>query len=182
MSYEVTVTVTGYVATEPRLIVSRNGTEITTFRLASTPRRYDRAAESWVDGATQWFSVKSFRRCAANISASLRKGDPVVVMGRLTSAEWEKDGQHYQSNEIEALALGHDLMLGRTSFLKVAYEKKEEEPREGEGSGEVNGEDLDGSELDDDALAAVSKAFELDRDDDDLDEDFEESDAMAVGA
>ncbi len=45
-----TITLTGLVATTPRHLVTSTGLPITTFRLASTQRRYDRAQQKWVDG------------------------------------------------------------------------------------------------------------------------------------
>ena len=43
------ITLTGLVATPPKHIVTSEGLQITSFRLASTQRRYDKAQQSWVD-------------------------------------------------------------------------------------------------------------------------------------
>ena len=49
-------------------------------------RQADRA---WSDGRTEWFTVKVLaQRRAATSRASLRKGDPVIVQGRLSTEEW----------------------------------------------------------------------------------------------
>ena len=45
-----TLTLTGLVATTPRHLVTSEGLPITSFRLASTQRRYDRGAAKWIDG------------------------------------------------------------------------------------------------------------------------------------
>jgi single-strand DNA-binding protein len=45
-----TITLTGLVATNPRHIVTTEGLSITTFRLASAQRRFDRSQERWIDG------------------------------------------------------------------------------------------------------------------------------------
>jgi single-strand DNA-binding protein len=45
----------------------------------------------WTDGATLWFTVKTWRDKARNVAHSLRKGDPVVVTGRLMVDEWTSD-------------------------------------------------------------------------------------------
>jgi hypothetical protein len=47
-----TITLTGIVATLPRAITTGEGLAITSFRLASSQRRFDRAQERWVDGET----------------------------------------------------------------------------------------------------------------------------------
>jgi single-strand DNA-binding protein len=44
-----TITLTGLVATPPKHIVTSEGLQITSFRLASTQRRYDKTQQSWVD-------------------------------------------------------------------------------------------------------------------------------------
>ena len=45
-----TISLTGLVATTPKHVVTATGLSITSFRFASTQRRYDRAAQKWVDG------------------------------------------------------------------------------------------------------------------------------------
>mgnify|MGYP001330024972 CR=1 FL=1 len=46
------ITVTGLIATAPRHIVTSEGLAITSFRLASSQRRFDRGRSEWVDGET----------------------------------------------------------------------------------------------------------------------------------
>ncbi|MCA5893353.1 single-stranded DNA-binding protein [Isoptericola sp. NEAU-Y5] len=91
---DVNVTVVGHAGTEPALATSANGTEWTTFRLASTRRVRDPRTGEWKDGDTLWFTVKLFRDRARHVSLSLRKGDPVVVVGRLGLEEWETERVH----------------------------------------------------------------------------------------
>ncbi len=51
------VTVSGNVVTELRHVETQDGVHITSFRLASTPRRRDRRTQQWVDGATSYYTV-----------------------------------------------------------------------------------------------------------------------------
>ena len=44
------ITLTGLVATPPRHLVTSEGLPITSFRLASTQRRFDRPQQKWIDG------------------------------------------------------------------------------------------------------------------------------------
>ena len=44
------LTLTGLVATTPRHVVTTEGLAITSFRLASQQRRYDRSSQQWSDG------------------------------------------------------------------------------------------------------------------------------------
>lgn len=113
-----TITLTGLVATVPRSLTTAEGLPITSFRLASTQRRFDRAKQSWVDGETNWYTVTTFRRLAANAALSIAKGQRVVVTGRLRLRDWETAEKKGLTVEIDAEALGHDLMWGTSSFTR----------------------------------------------------------------
>ena len=76
-----TITVTGLVATTPKNLVTASGLAVTTFRLASNQRKYDKAQQKWVDGETNWFTVTTFRQLATNVVVSLQKGQRIVVTG-----------------------------------------------------------------------------------------------------
>lgn len=115
---EITVSVVGNVASDVVFRKVGNGTSLSSFRLASSTRYYDKGRREWADGSTTWFTVFCFRECAENVSSSLTKGDPVVVTGRLTAREWEKEGRRGTSLEIEAKHLGHDLSRGSTAFKR----------------------------------------------------------------
>jgi len=113
------ITVTGLVATPPNHVVTSTGLAVTNFRLASTQRRYDRAAGAWVDGATNWFTVTAFRRLADHVAASVQKGERVIVTGRLRVRDWESGERSGTAVEIEAESLGHDLLWGTTTFRRA---------------------------------------------------------------
>jgi len=114
-----TITLTGIVATTPRHLVTSDGLPITSFRLASTQRRYDTASEKWVDGETNWFTVTVFRSLATNVASSVKKGERVIVAGALRIREWENGEKSGTNVEVEADALGHDLSWGAATFTRV---------------------------------------------------------------
>lgn len=125
MANETVVTVTGYVAQEPVLRLTGSGTKVVNFRVATTERRYDKGVSGWRDGDTLFFSVSCWRNLGENIMDSLRKGDPVVVQGRLRDGSWEKDGVTHSRVEIEASAVGHDLSKGVSHFTKSTLQPRE---------------------------------------------------------
>lgn len=114
-----TITITGNIATEPELNTLLSGVSVTRFRLASPTRKYDRTTNTWVDGATNWYSVSAYRGLADNAAASLHKGERVVVTGRLRLRTWEADGRKGMEAEVDADALGHDLRFGTTAFQRT---------------------------------------------------------------
>lgn len=128
------LTLTGLIATTPRHIVTSEGLAITSFRLASQQRRFDKNSNQWADADTNWYTVTAFRDLAINASHSLNKGDRVVTVGRLKVRDWSNDDRSGTSIEIEADSLGHDLHWGVSQFQRVAKgagdssEEKEEEP------------------------------------------------------
>jgi single-strand DNA-binding protein len=113
------VTITGIVGTPPRHIVTAEGLPITSFRLASTHRWFDRATSKWVNGETNWYDVSTFRHLAVNVASSVEKGDPVILVGKLKVRTWENATRTGTSVEVEADALGHDLHWGSTRYTRT---------------------------------------------------------------
>ncbi|GAB3605996.1 single-stranded DNA-binding protein [Conyzicola nivalis] len=114
-----TIAVTGIVATQPNVISTGDDLKITSFRLASTQRRFDRARDRWVDGETNWYTITTFRQLAVNVGTSVVKGDKVVVTGRLRIRDWESGDKKGINVDIEADSVGHDLAWGTTTFTKA---------------------------------------------------------------
>ena len=112
------ITLTGLVATLPRHLVTSEGLPITSFRLASTQRRFDRGAQKWIDGETNWYTVTAFRQLALNSNASVEKGQRVIVTGRLKIRDWENGERTGTTIEIEADSIGHDLSWGTAAFTR----------------------------------------------------------------
>jgi single-strand DNA-binding protein len=128
-------TVSGLVATTPRHLVTQEGLPITSFRLASSKRRFDRTKKIWVDGETNWFTINSFRQLAINSASSISKGDRIVVSGRLKVRDWDNGERSGTSVEIEADCLGHDLVWGTAEFSRtvlVREDPQDDEPEENE--------------------------------------------------
>jgi single-strand DNA-binding protein len=92
---------------------------VANFRVGSTPRRYQKKTDQWVDGDTQWYTVNAWRALAENCQRSLRRGDPVVVHGKLSAQVWTNSaGIEVTSFEVEASFVGHDLNRGTSEFTR----------------------------------------------------------------
>ncbi len=114
---DTTITVVGNVADAPRRTNTQNG-PVTNFRVASTPRRYDAKQETFVDGITLWIDVECWNALSANVSASISKGDPVIVRGTLRTDSWETDTGRRYKPQLRAVAVGPDLAKGQAVFKR----------------------------------------------------------------
>lgn len=119
------ITIVGNVGTDPEDRTTSAGLRITSFRVACTQRRLDRSSGQWVDAGTNWYDVSAFRRLAEHALASVRKGDPVVVSGRLRLRQWDNGTRQGMSADIEADVIGHDLRWGTSAFEKRSGEVRE---------------------------------------------------------
>lgn len=140
------VTAVGWAATKPKEVTG--GVPFTSFRLASTPRFFDTRQGAWVDGRTEWVTVKVFRDIALNVAASIGKGDPVLVHGRLCTEEWQSESGLRTAMVIEATALGHDLTRGRGVFVRTVRGARAEDA-------EAEGTDADAAGVDRTPVAAA---------------------------
>jgi single-strand DNA-binding protein len=117
--FETTVSLQGWLGGDVSLRLAGES-PVANFRVASTPRRYQRKTDTWVDGATQWYSVNAWRGLADNCARSLRRGDPVIIHGRLTISTWtNQQGEETSTLEIEATFVGHDLSRGTSVFTRT---------------------------------------------------------------
>jgi single-strand DNA-binding protein len=80
MAGEGIITVTGNLGSDAELRKTPNGTLVTSFNLANTPRI--KKDNEWVDGATIWFRCFVWGKDATGAANELRKGNRVVVTGR----------------------------------------------------------------------------------------------------
>jgi single-strand DNA-binding protein len=101
----------GNLVQDPSQQVVANGLRVTRFRMAASGRRYDKNTGEWVSTDPVYMSVACWRQLGDNVMQSLRKGDSVVVMGRLTYREWDdpNGGGRRNRYEVDATAVGPDL-------------------------------------------------------------------------
>lgn len=102
-----------------------NGISVANFRVGSTPR-IKRKGE-WMDGETTWYSVSAWRGLADNIADSVKKGDAVIVHGRLRSESWKRDDNQISNTfVVDASFVGHDLTRGTTVFARSNRPERQE--------------------------------------------------------
>lgn len=132
-----TITVRGWLGAD---VVRRDagGVPVASFRLACTPRKFNRRTETWSDGETQWYTVSCWRGLAENCATSLRRGDPVVVHGRLQVRPYVNSNDvEVISFEIDAVHVGHDLSRGTSVFTRTPRSEEREEQQAAPASAEA---------------------------------------------
>lgn len=119
--FDATVTLAGYVGSDVEFHDGNGAPALAVFRLAFTPRWYDRGDGRWRDRETIWYTVKAWRSLAHNVKTSVRRGEPVIVHGRLRARTWtdEQTKQDHYRIVIEADVVGHDLNRGTTAYLRT---------------------------------------------------------------
>lgn len=115
---DIYVTLSGNVAADPRQYPLSDGSRVTSLRLASTRRVFDRPSQTWQDAETTFFAVRCYRALADNVSQSIKLGQPIVVHGKLRIRSYERDGERRFLAEVEATSVGHDLRRGVSAFDK----------------------------------------------------------------
>jgi single-strand DNA-binding protein len=121
MFNEAQVSLVGFVASEPNFLkVGENKIPKLTMRVGWTTRRRESATGEWVDGNRSFVNVICWRQLAENLSTCLRRGDPVLVRGRLDVRSFTgRDGQRRTAVDVDANALGPDLNRGVAGFRRV---------------------------------------------------------------
>ena len=111
---EAYVHITGYVGTDVEL---RPTSGVASFRVASTPRY--RKNGDWVDGNATWLTVTCWRNLAEHAAKSIRKGDPVIVIGKLRTNVWKGEDGPVERLILDAATIGHDLSRGTSVFSRA---------------------------------------------------------------
>jgi single-strand DNA-binding protein len=108
---EPNVSMTGNLVSDPTRRVTSSGVVVTHIRVASTGRRFDKGRNEWVNTDPVYLSVSCWRQLGDNVAQTLKKGDSVIVTGRVTMREYDdaNGGPRRQSYDVEAVAVGPDL-------------------------------------------------------------------------
>ena len=132
MAGETTITVVGNLCDDPELRYTPSGAAVAKFRLASTPRTFDKATSEWKDGEPLFLACTVWRQMAENVAESLTKGTRVIVSGRLKQRSYEtREGEKRTVVELDVDEVGPS--------LKYATAKVQRMQRSGGGPGRSGG-------------------------------------------
>ena len=119
---ETTMTLVGNIVEDPELRYTPSGQPVVRFRVASTPRFYDKASGEWKDGETLFLTCQAWRQPAGHAAESLNRGTRVIVAGRLRQRSYEaKDGSGKRTvYELEADEIGVSLRNATAKVTKAS--------------------------------------------------------------
>jgi single-strand DNA-binding protein len=121
MAGETVITVVGNLTADPELRFTPSGAAVANFRVASTPRTFDRQAGEWKDGEPLFLNCSIWRQAAENVAESLTRGMRVVVQGRLRQRSYEtKEGEKRSVVEMEVDEIGPSLRYATAKVNKVS--------------------------------------------------------------
>ncbi|WP_435747339.1 single-stranded DNA-binding protein [Nocardioides sp. SYSU DS0663] len=120
MAGETVITVVGNLVDDPELRFTPSGAAVANFRIASTPRTFDRQTNEWKDGDALFLSCAVWRQAAENVAESLQRGMRVVVQGRLKSRQYEtREGEKRTVFEIDVEEVGPSLKYATAKVTRA---------------------------------------------------------------
>ncbi|WP_060888596.1 single-stranded DNA-binding protein [Streptomyces scabiei] len=120
MAGETLLTIVGNLVDDPELRFTPNGAAVAKFRVASTPRSYNRDTQGWEDGESLFLSCSVWRQAAENCAETLSKGMRVIVQGRLRQRSYEdREGVKRTVYEIDVEEIGPSLRNATARVTKA---------------------------------------------------------------
>ena len=97
MSYLNSVTLVGFVGSEPQQYqAKRNGAKMTVLSVA-TRRSWKNAQDEWIS-KTEWHRIAIFRpQLAQQVASTVKKGSHIAVTGELVSSTYERPSKSKKS-------------------------------------------------------------------------------------
>jgi single-strand DNA-binding protein len=120
MAGETVITVVGNLTDDPELRFTPSGAAVANFRVASTPRTFNRQTNAWEDGDPLFLSCSVWRQAAENVAESLQRGARVVVTGRLKQRSYEtREGEKRTVFELDVDEVGPSLRYATAKVTKT---------------------------------------------------------------
>ncbi|WKU45989.1 single-stranded DNA-binding protein [Streptomyces sp. VNUA116] len=130
MSGETVITVIGNLVDDPELRFTPAGLPVASFRIASTPRTFDRQNNEWKDGESLFLTCSAWRALGENVAASLGRGTRVIVQGRLKQRSYEdREGAKRTVFELDVEEIGPSLKNATATVTKAGY-KAPQQPQQ----------------------------------------------------
>ncbi|MFC3849767.1 single-stranded DNA-binding protein [Corynebacterium hansenii] len=113
------ITLVGNVVADPELRYTPSGAAVANFRVASTPRVFNRDANQWEDGDAVFLTCNVWKEQAENVMETLAKGMRVIVTGTLHQRSYEtREGQQRTVYEIKDAEVGPSLKFATAQVIR----------------------------------------------------------------
>ncbi|MEU0986248.1 single-stranded DNA-binding protein [Streptomyces sp. NPDC005953] len=120
MAGETVITVVGNLVDDPELRFTASGAAVAKFRIASTPRMFDKQTNEWKDGDSLFLTCSVWRQAAENVAESLQRGMRVVVQGRLKQRSYDdREGVKRTVYELDVEEVGPSLKNATAKVTKT---------------------------------------------------------------
>ncbi|NEA19840.1 single-stranded DNA-binding protein [Streptomyces halstedii] len=120
MAGETVITLIGNLVDDPELKFTPSGAAVAKFRVASTPRIFDRQANEWKDGEGLFLTCSVWRQAAENATETLRRGMRVIVQGALKQRSYEdREGVKRTVYELDVEEVGPSLKNATAQVTKT---------------------------------------------------------------
>ncbi|MQY35807.1 Single-stranded DNA-binding protein 2 [Streptomyces sp. RB17] len=140
MAGETVITVIGNLVDDPELRFTPSGAAVAKFRVASTPRTFDRQTNEWKDGESLFLTCSVWRQAAENVAESLQRGMRVIVQGRLKQRSYEdREGVKRTVYELDVEEVGPSLRNATAKVTKTAGGARGGQGGYGGGGGQQGG-------------------------------------------
>lgn len=121
MAGETQITLIGNLTSDPNLRFTPSGAPVANFRVASTPRTFDRQTNEWRDGEALFVDCAVWRQYAENVAESLTKGMRVIVHGRLKARSYEtREGEKRTAWEVDVDEVGPALRYATAQVTRTS--------------------------------------------------------------
>ena len=120
MANDTPISIIGNLTADPELRFTQSGVAVASFTIASTPRRFDKQTNDWVDGEALFMRCSIWRDAAENVAESLEKGSRVIASGNLKQRSFtDREGNNRTSIELDVDEIGPSLKYATAKPNKV---------------------------------------------------------------
>ena len=127
---ETPITIVGNIVADPELRFTPSGAAVANFRIASTPRTFNKSTNQWEDGEALFLTCNVWRQAAENVAESLAKGMRVIVQGRLRARSFQtREGENRTVMEVEVDEVGPSLKFATAKVTRTQRDGGQQQPQ-----------------------------------------------------
>lgn len=129
--------IVGTLGGDPELRFTPSGAAVVNFSVAVNHRYFNKQSGQWEEKGTDWWRCNAWRGLAENIAESFRKGDRVLVVGKVASRQFEtREGGKVTTWEVTVEDMGPSVKFATATSHRA---ERNQAPRDnGQQGGQYN--------------------------------------------